>query len=74
VTEELDGGPVIAQERVAVHSEDSAEELAARVVAKEHIIYPKVVSWFAGGRLHMQDNNAYLDNAQLPPTGVEISP
>lgn len=74
VTEELDGGPVIAQERVAVHSADSVEELATRVAAKEHIIYPKVVSWFAAGRLHMKDNHAYLDNEQLAPSGVVVAP
>ena len=72
VTEELDGGPVIAQEKVAVQAEDSAEQLAARVAAKEHIIFPKVVSWFASGRLHMEGNHAYLDHDQLPATGVEI--
>jgi phosphoribosylglycinamide formyltransferase-1 len=74
VTEELDGGPVIAQEKVRVHGGDSAGELAARVAAKEHIVYPKVVSWFASGRLHMLNHHAYLDNEQLPPTGVEIVP
>jgi phosphoribosylglycinamide formyltransferase-1 len=74
VTEELDGGPVIAQEKIAVRVGDSAAELAARVAAKEHIVYPKVVSWFAGERLHMKDNYAYLDHEQLPATGVEIMP
>lgn len=74
VTEELDGGPVIAQEKVPVSTTDTAAELAARVAEKEHIVYPQVVSWFASGRLQMQNNKAYMDNAELPPSGVEIKP
>ena len=74
VTEKLDGGPVIAQEKVPVLAEDSAEELAKRVAVKGHIVFPKVVSWFASGRLRMEGNHAYFDHEQLPPTGVEINP
>ena len=72
VTEALDGGPVIAQEKVPVLQGDTADELATRVLEKEHIIYPKVVSWFASGRLHMQGQQAFLDQEPLPPTGVEV--
>ena len=74
VTEELDGGPVIAQEKVKVLPGDTASDLAARVARKEHIVYPRVVSWFASGRLRMQNNNAYLDDTLLPPSGLEIKP
>ena len=74
VTEETDGGPVIAQERVAIRSDDTAATLAARVLEKEHIIYPKVVSWFAAGRLRMAGNHALLDDEVLPPEGVQVGP
>ena len=74
VTEQLDGGPVIAQEKVPILAEDSVEELAKRVAVKEHIVFPKVVSWFASVRLRMDGNHAYFDHEQLPPTGVEINP
>lgn len=74
VTEEMDGGPVIAQERIAVRDDDSAESLAARVLEKEHILYPKVVSWFAANRLAMSDNKALLDGEPLPPGGVQVHP
>ena len=74
VTDELDGGPVIAQEKIAVLATDTAAQLAARVAAKEHMIYPKVVSWFATGRLHMEADGAYLDQDKLPAGGVEIHP
>ena len=74
VTEELDGGPVIAQEKIDVLATDTAAQLATRVAAKEHIIYPKVVSWFAAGRLHMDADGAYMDHDKLPAGGVEIHP
>jgi phosphoribosylglycinamide formyltransferase-1 len=74
VTEELDGGPVVAQEKIAVLTTDTAAQLATRVAAKEHIIYPKVVSWFAAGRLHMDADGAYMDHDKLPAGGVEIHP
>ena len=74
VTDELDGGPVIAQEKIAVLATDTAAQLATRVAAKEHMIYPKVVSWFAAGRLHMEADGAYLDQDKLPAGGVEIHP
>ncbi|MSR12180.1 MAG: phosphoribosylglycinamide formyltransferase [Gammaproteobacteria bacterium] len=74
VTEELDGGPVIAQEKVAVLDTDTAAVLAARVAQKEHLVYPRVVSWFASGRLRMQNNNAYMDATQLPACGLEQLP
>ena len=71
VTEELDGGPVIVQEKIDVLATDTAAQLATRVAAKEHIIYPKVVSWFAAGRLHMEADGAYLDHEKLPVSGVK---
>ena len=71
VTEELDGGPVVAQEKVPVLSKDTPETLANRVAEKEHIIYPKVVSWFAAGRLAMVGNKAYLDQVLLSTSGAK---
>lgn len=43
VTEEVDGGAVILQERVPVLPGDSAESLAARVLAAEHKVYPEAL-------------------------------
>ena len=50
VTEELDGGPLILQARVAVEADDDADRLAARVLVQEHLIYPMVIGWMAAGR------------------------
>jgi phosphoribosylglycinamide formyltransferase-1 len=51
VTEELDGGPIVLQARVPIETGDDPDLLAARVLKKEHQIYPRVVRWFAQGRL-----------------------
>jgi phosphoribosylglycinamide formyltransferase-1 len=55
VTPELDSGPVILQAEVPIVLGDTPEVLAARVLEREHIIYPCVVGWFAAGRLHLDD-------------------
>jgi phosphoribosylglycinamide formyltransferase-1 len=65
VTNELDGGPVILQARVPVQNDDTPETLAARVLIKEHIIYPMVIGWYAQGRLQLRDNTVYLDGRTL---------
>ena len=65
VTEELDGGPGIVQARVPVLPGDAPDVLAARVLAKEHRIYPLAVRWFAEGRLRLGANGAELDGVTL---------
>ena len=47
VTAVLDGGPVLGQTRVKVLPGDTADRLAARVVAAEHRLYPDVLRHFA---------------------------
>ena len=65
VTEEVDGGPIIAQMRVPVEDGDDPETLAARVLTREHELLPAVVHWFAEGRLRMTDNRVELDGTTL---------
>lgn len=65
VTSELDGGPVILQARVPVRDDDTPEVLAARVLDKEHIIYPLVIDWYAQGRLQLRDDTVYMDGHAL---------
>lgn len=69
VTEQLDGGPVILQAKVPVFSDDSEEDVIARVQHQEYAIYPLVVSWFVDGRLAMRDGAAWLDDRRLPAAG-----
>jgi phosphoribosylglycinamide formyltransferase-1 len=66
VTEELDGGPAILQARLPVLPGEDATSLAARVLCQEHLIYPRVVHWFASGRLLLDDaGKARLDGKVL---------
>jgi phosphoribosylglycinamide formyltransferase-1 len=43
VTPELDAGPIVAQESVAVHDDDTEESLAVRILEVEHRLYPAAV-------------------------------
>jgi phosphoribosylglycinamide formyltransferase-1 len=65
VTEELDGGPVILQARIGVRQDEDAEQLARRVLAWEHRIYPETIRWFAAGRLALREDCAWLDGEPL---------
>ena len=55
VTPALDHGPIIVQAAVPVLDGDDAAQLAARVLAQEHRVYPLAVRWFAEGRLRLAD-------------------
>ena len=65
VTEELDGGPVIARYRVPVHADDTADSLRQRVHLVEHKLYPLVAQWFATGRLKLGRDGVELDEQPL---------
>ena len=65
VTEELDGGPVIAQSSIPVLDDDTAASLAARILNIEHHLYPTVIGWIATGRLRYRNGMAYLDDQPL---------
>jgi phosphoribosylglycinamide formyltransferase-1 len=53
VIPELDAGPSLGQARVPVLPDDTAETLAARVLAAEHLLYPAVLRRFAAGERGM---------------------
>lgn len=65
VTEELDGGPLVLQAVVPVLAGDDADTLAARVLTREHVIYPTVIRWIAEGRLQTGRQGPVLDNRPL---------
>jgi phosphoribosylglycinamide formyltransferase-1 len=69
VTEALDHGPIIAQATVPVLPDDTAETLAARVLAQEHVLYPRAIRWFLDGRLRVEDGKVHVtdDHARLAP-------
>ncbi|RQP26183.1 phosphoribosylglycinamide formyltransferase [Piscinibacter terrae] len=51
VTAELDHGPIIVQAAVPVLPGDDEATLAARVLSREHVIYPRAVRWLVEGVL-----------------------
>ncbi|HYD62571.1 MAG TPA: phosphoribosylglycinamide formyltransferase [Noviherbaspirillum sp.] len=51
VTAELDHGPIVEQAVVPVLPDDTEHDLADRVLAQEHVIYPRSVRLFIEGRL-----------------------
>jgi phosphoribosylglycinamide formyltransferase-1 len=65
VTDKLDGGPLILQGRLPVKPEQNAKDLAARVQAVEHQIYPEAAGLFADGGLRFHEGNAVLGGATL---------
>ncbi len=54
VTPELDHGPIVMRAVVPVRPDDDEHTLAARVLATEHLIYPRSVRWFVEGRLVLE--------------------
>ena len=72
VTDELDGGPLIAQARFPVAANDTAETLSEKVQAQEHRLYPQVLRWRAQQRLKMTDQGVELDGERLPPQGFQM--
>ncbi len=51
VDEGMDTGPIILQESVPVYDDDDEDSLAARILKKEHQIYPQALKLYATGRL-----------------------
>ena len=60
VTAELDHGPIVEQAVVPVLPGDSEDTLSARVLAQEHIIYPRAVRWFVEGKLTIDRNRVHV--------------
>jgi len=70
VTPVVDGGPVIAQAEVPVAPGDTEEQLAARVLAEEHRIYPQAVRWFLESKLKLEDGRVTIDESCRYPEGI----
>ena len=64
VTEEVDGGPVIAQQSVNIDSTDNPQTLAKKVLEKEHVLYPQVIRWYTQGRLKLLNNKTVILDRQ----------
>ena len=73
VTDELDGGPIVAQVRLPILPDDHVDTLKTRVFEAEHWLYPQVVNWVAQNRLKNEQNVVTLDGKRLPPQGMQLS-
>ncbi len=60
VDEHLDHGPIIIQGALAVDPEESAQELADRILEIEHRIYPQAIQWLARDRLRIEQGRVSL--------------
>ncbi len=65
VSAELDHGPIVAQAVVPVLAGDDEAALSARVLAAEHVLYPRAVGWFVRGELELKDGRV-AHRGQVP--------
>ena len=61
VSEECDGGPIIAQKAVEIHEDDTPETLQKRIMEEaEWKLLPQAVSLFCQGRLSVEDRRVVI--------------
>jgi phosphoribosylglycinamide formyltransferase-1 len=68
VDEQVDHGPIILQEAVAVRPDDDAESLHTRIQLVEHRVLPEVVSAFSRGELTVRGRYVRWDHAPREAT------
>ncbi|MEE2969080.1 MAG: phosphoribosylglycinamide formyltransferase [Pseudomonadota bacterium] len=69
----MDHGPIIIQAAVPVHRDDDEDTLAARVLAAEHLCYPRALRLIAEGKLEITDEIVTITGIDSPDT-VLINP
>ena len=65
VTAELDGGPVIAQARIAIEPGDDEQQLAQRLLPLEHRLLVAVVADISAGKLALDGDHVQSDQKTL---------
>src|SRR5215831_10210544 len=60
VYEFLDSGPILLQAAVPVLDDDTVESLSARILAQEHVIYPKAIQFIVERRYHLDGRRVLL--------------
>lgn len=73
VRTEMDSGPIVAQAAVPVLSCDSPDDLAARVLAAEHRLYPYALELVASGKAKVEGERVVFTDQQAVH-GAYISP
>ncbi len=62
----MDEGPIIAQAVVPVLQDDTADDLAARILEQEHVIYPQAVRAISEGRVRVSAERVLIEGSDLP--------
>ncbi len=73
VRAKMDHGPIIIQAAVPVHRDDDEDTLDARVLAAEHLCYPRALRLIAEGKLEITDEIVTITGIDSPDT-VLINP
>lgn len=73
VRPEMDEGPILGQAVVPILAADTEPELAARVLAAEHRLYPRILELFASGQIAVEGNKC-LSPADVNANWAEYSP
>lgn len=60
VDEELDHGPILLQATVPVEEGDTDESLSARILEKEHDLYPKAIQMILDGSVMVEGRKARI--------------
>ncbi len=66
VTDDVDGGPIILQRAVPVLEDDTADTLAARILAEEHVALPEAVRLWAEDRVRVVGRRVRILPAAAP--------
>jgi phosphoribosylglycinamide formyltransferase 1 len=74
VVPEVDSGPIIAQAAVPVLDDDTADTLAARVLAAELRLYPLALGLVAGGKSSFSSHGTVRNATAAVPTAQLIVP
>ncbi len=62
----VDTGPIIIQAVVPVLDSDTEETLSARILAQEHLIYPRAIQLYAEGRLSVRGRRVFVEGIEGP--------
>ena len=65
VTKDADAGPIIYQEIVEINQEDTIDDIAKKVLDKEHEILTKSVRDFCDDKFYIKDNKVFVKNRSL---------